>query len=162
MKKINLYSFNRSKALVLTFLISIFGLITLILPLFLINIIPQSILGNFLNNNSFIFFGSFLILLYFIYTGVFFYNIKIDPYIIQITSYRTLTSVFSHRDYIDIPHSMLISYSFFDRPYTFNTTLMLKITTTNKRIIAKRFTLSLITRKEQKEISEILDKIINK
>ena len=55
---------------------------------------------------------------------------------------------------------MLKEYAFFDRPFTLNRTLMVKIKTDNNKIIAKRFTLSLLGSKEQKRISKELDQIL--
>ena len=66
------------------------------------------------------------------------------------------------KDYIDIAHTMLKDYSFFNRPFSFNKTLMIKIETDSGKIIAKRFNLTLITEKEVKAISKVLDRIIVK
>jgi hypothetical protein len=66
------------------------------------------------------------------------------------------------RDYIDIAHTMVEDYSFFNRPFSLNRTLMIKIKTDSGRIIAKRFNLTLITEKEVKTISKVLDRIIVK
>ena len=160
MKKINLLSSNKDKALLLTFLVVIFTLSTIIIPLIFINYISQSIVGNYLTLNlEFILFSIF-VLLYFIYTGIFMHRITIDPYVITIASFRTISSFFTRKDYIDISHLMLKEYAFFDRPFTFNRILMIKIKTENDRVIAKRFTLSLLSNKEKQRISEVLDQIL--
>ena len=133
---------------------------TLIIPFLLVNYTPQSLVGNyFFTNVNFIFFIT-PILFYFIYTGVYIYKIKIDAYVINITSYRTITSIFHNRDYIDIPHLMLQEYQFFNRTYSINRTLMLKLKTDSGKIVSKRFTLSLLGKKEQNRISKVLNQII--
>ena len=160
MHKINLKLTNRKKVTFATLFIAFFGSITILLPMQLIYIIPQSGLGNYFLDHQHYAFITVPILIYFAVTGVYFYKIKIDSYIIDITSYRTISGVFNNADAIDISHSMLINYSFFDRPFSFNKTLMLKIETTSGKKIAKRFNLTLISRAEIKRISNILDRII--
>ena len=68
--------------------------------------------------------------------------------------------MFHNSDYIDISHLMLQEYQFFNRNYTINRTLMLKLKTDNGKIVAKRFTLSFLGNKEQKRISKVLNQII--
>jgi hypothetical protein len=160
MRKINLQTSNMDKAIIITILIVAFAFVTVIIPFLLVNYFPRSLVGNhLLTNINFIFFTA-PILFYFIYTGVYIYKIKIDPYIINITSYRTLTSIFHNSDYIDISHLMLQEYQFFNRPYTINRTLMLKLKTDGGKIVAKRFTFSLLGKKEQNRISNVLNQII--
>ena len=57
---------------------------------------------------------------------------------------------------------MLKDYSFFDRPFSFNKTLMLKIETGSGKRISKRFELTLISEREVESISSVLDIIIVK
>ena len=160
MSKIKLYCFNKSMAIVSSVLVIFFSLFTLIIPFFLIVFIPQSNIGSYLNNYIFLSLIPITILFYFIYTGIFFYSIRLDAYIINITSFRTISSLFSKKDYVDIPHNMLKSYRFFDRPFTFNTILMIKIKNDNARVIVKRFTLSFLSDKDKREICRQLDEII--
>ena len=61
---------------------------------------------------------------------------------------------------IDVSHLMLKEYAFFNRPFTFNRTLVVRIKSDSDKIIAKRFTLSLLGSKEQKRISKVLDQIL--
>ena len=162
MNKINLFSTNKRKAFLFTLIIIAFTFITLVLPSIFINFIPQSILGSFLkvNSNS-ILIGIFLLVpLYFIYTGIFIYYIKIDAYVIDISSSRSFSSFFLKKDYIDISHKMLHEYSFLKRPYSFNKTLMIKIKTDSNRVVSKRFTLTLLTLNEENRLCKTLDSII--
>jgi hypothetical protein len=160
MHKINLQSSNIDRAIIMTLLIIAFAFVTVIIPFLLVNYFPRSLVGNyFLINVNFIIF-TIPIFCYFIYTGVYIYKIKIDPYVINITSYRTITSIFYNDDYIDISHLMLQEYQFFNRPYTINRTLMLKLKTDNGKIVSKRFTFSLLGKKEQNRISKVLNQII--
>ena len=162
MRKINLKVTNKNKAILGTFFIALFATSSILLPLILIYLIPQSGLGHYFLDNINYLFISILGLIYFIITGFYYYKIKIDPYVIDITSYRTLSGFFKKKDFVDIAHNMLSDYSFFDRPFSLNKTLMLKIETDSGRIIAKRFYLTLITEKEVQAISKVLDRIIVK
>jgi hypothetical protein len=160
MHKINLKLTNGKKVTVATLLITFFGLTTILFPLALIYTIPQSGIGYYFSYYINYVFITVPILIYFAVTGVYFYKIKIDPYIINITSFRTISGFFQKVDFVDISHAMLRDYSFFDRTFSFNKTLMLKIETTSGKKIAKRFNLTLISRGEIKRISNILDRII--
>ena len=160
MHKINLKVTNRNKATIATLLIFFFGFTTILFPLILMYLIPQSGLGHYFLDHVDYAFVSVPLLIYFIVTGVYYYKIKIDPYVIDITSYRTVSGIFKKKDFVDITHTMLSDYSFFDRPFTLNKTLMLKIETESGKKIAKRFNLTLISEKEIARISSILDRII--
>ena len=61
---------------------------------------------------------------------------------------------------IDISHAMLYDYSFFRRPFTINTILMIKIITESNKVIAKRFTLSFLTHKNKNHLKVVLNKIL--
>ena len=162
MRKINLKVTNKNKAILGTLFIVLFATSSILIPLILIYLIPQSGLGHYFLDNINYLFISILGLIYFVITGFYYYKIKIDPYVIDITSYRTVSSFFKKKDFVDIAHTMLSDYSFFDRPFSLNKTLMLKIETDSGRIIAKRFNLTLITEKEVQAISKVLDRIIVK
>jgi len=69
---------------------------------------------------------------------------------------------FKKKDYVDIPHIMLRDYSFFDRPFSFNKTLMLKIETQSGKKVAKRFNITLMSENEIERISKVFDGIIVK
>ena len=105
---------------------------------------------------------SAVFILYFSIFGNFYYSVNIDSYVIQITSFRVLLDLFKNKDYVDIPHTMLRDYSFFDRPFSFNKTLMLKIETQSGKKVAKRFNITLMSEKEIERISEVFDRIIVK
>ena len=49
--------------------------------------------------------------LYFIITGVYFCRINIDAYVVQISSFRTLSGLFSNKNDIDIAHNMIKEYT---------------------------------------------------
>ena len=160
MHKINIKSSNKSKATIVTLLIAIFGCITFLFPLFLIYLIPQSVVGYYFYDHINYAFLSLPVIMYFSYTGIYYYKITVDPYVIDITAYRTISGLLKKKDFVDIPHTMLADYTFFDRPLSFNKTLMLKIETDNGKKIAKRFNLSLISEKEIEKISNVFDRII--
>jgi ABC-type multidrug transport system fused ATPase/permease subunit len=161
MNRINLNMSNYRIAILLTLLIVVFGMFGFIGPLILLNMIPQSIIGSFFMQNSLFIVLAILVLLYFVFTGIYVFKVNIDAYIIAITSYRSLSSVFKQRDYVDIPHAMLVDFDFFNRPFSLNTTLMLKIKSQNKKQIVKRFNMTLLTAREKNKINNILQGILN-
>jgi hypothetical protein len=57
---------------------------------------------------------------------------------------------------------MLRDYYFFDRPFSFNKTLMLKIETQSGKKAVKRFNITLMSENEIERISEVFDRIIVK
>ncbi len=162
MNKINVKYNNRIKLVILNSFLGFLTFSTLFIPLLFINLLPTSGMGHFFFNNLSYSLITILILSFFIFTGTFIYKIKIDSYIVQITSYRMLIGFFRPIDYIDIAHTMVKDYAFFNRPFSLNKTLMIKIKTDRDKIIVKRFNLTLITEKEIKVISKTLDKIIVK
>jgi hypothetical protein len=80
----------------------------------------------------------------------------------HITSYRTITGFLKVKNYVEVPHAMLRQFSFFNRPFTVNKTLMLKLQDASGKTIVKRFNLSFLSEREELRISEVLEKIIAK
>ena len=162
MPKINLQSNNRKMSMTATFLTILFGLIIFVIPSLLINIIPQSTIGNYFINQIYYAYAILPIILYIIVTGFYYYNIKIDAYIMNFTSYRTISGLLKAKNYIEVPHDMLRYYAFFNRPFSVNKTLMLKVQDASGKRIIKRFNLSFLSKSEERRISEVLEKIIAK
>ena len=160
MPRIKLLSSNRKKALLITLLFILFSLTTIFFPLLLMRLIPQSGIGNFFLEHLYFGYLSAPLLLYIIYTGIFSYEIKIDSYIIDVKSNRIIFGIFKPLNYIDISHEMLSAFSFFNRPFSFNKTLMIKIETDTGKKISKRFNLSFLSRNEEKVITKVLEQII--
>ena len=55
---------------------------------------------------------------------------------------------------------MLKEFKFFNRPYSFNQTLMIKLENQNGKIIAKRFNISFVSNKEKNNIISSLNFIL--
>ena len=159
---VKFYSDNRTKIIVLVSLLYLFFIISFILPLLFVKYLSFSGLGSFFIENRYYGFISLGVLFYFIIVGEYYYRIKIDPYSIQLTSYRPIIDFFQEKDHIDISHAMLDSYSFFNRSYSFNRTLMIRIRKSNGKKIIKRFELSLMREQELQNISNVLDDIVKK
>ena len=123
---------------------------------------PNLAFGDYLFNNIVYIFFSTLILFYFVIARINYYTLKIDSYVIDIKIYRTVISVFNPKDYIDISHDMFVDFSFFNRSFSFNKTLMVKIKNDSGKIIVKRFNLSFLSKREELRISKVLEKIIAK
>jgi len=162
MRNINLRSTNNRTSMLAAFITIAIVIITFIVPFFFINVIPQSTLGNFIIKYTYYTYLILPIIFYISITGIYYYSIKIDAYVMNITSYRTILDLLRVKNYIEVPHDMLRSFSFFNRPLTFNNTLMLKIENIKGKIIIKRFNLSFLSKSEKNRISKVLEQIIAK
>jgi len=162
MYKINLKLTNWKVSMTATFIILILGITIIVIPTVIMNIIPQSVIGSFFINYIYYTYILFPVIFYVTITGFYYYYIKIDAYIMYITSYRTISGLLKDKNYIEVPHDMLRKYSFFNRPFTFNKTLMLKIQDASGKKIIKRFDLSFLSKSEEGRISKVLDQIIAK
>ena len=162
MPRINLQSTNRKVIMLTTFLTILFVIITFIIPTLLFNIIPQSVIGSYFTNHMYYAYAVLPIILYISIIGFYYYSIKIDAYIMHITSYRIISGLLKVKNYIELPHDMLRQFSFFNRPFTVNKTLMLKLQDGSGKIIIKRFNLSFLSKSEERRISKVLDQIIAK
>tara|TARA_B110000444_G_scaffold64846_1_gene60765 strand:+ start:31 stop:525 length:495 start_codon:yes stop_codon:yes gene_type:complete len=162
MPRINLKSNNRKVSMLATFLTILFGIIIFVIPLLLINIFPQSAIGISFISHIYYGYSILPIILYIIITGFYYYSIKIDAYIMFVTSSRTISGLFMSKNYIEVPHDMLVQYSFFNRSFTLNKTLMLKLQDTSGKIIIKRFNISFLSKSEVRKISKVFDEIIAK
>ena len=162
MHKINLKFHNKTKIIYFLGFLFFFFFIAILIPLGVINYFSFSGISNFFMENLIFGLISGVILLYFTIIGQYYYTIKIDAYIIQVTSYRPILEFFKEKDYVDIPHTMLADYAFFNRPLSFNKTLMLKIQSDKGKRVIKRFHLTLMSKKEIEKICSALDRIIAK
>ena len=162
MPSVNLKSTNRKVSILATSLTILFGVIIFVIPSLLINIIPQSAIGNHFINHIYYAYSILPIILYIIITGFYYYSIKIDAYIMHITSYRTITGLLKVKNYIEVPHNMLRQFSFFNCSFTVNKTLMLKLQDASGKIIIKRFNISFLSKSEELRISKVLEQIIAK
>ena len=162
MPRINLQSNNWKVSMTATILTVLVGIIIFVVPSLLINIIPQSAIGNYFANHKYYAYAVLPIILYITITGFYYYSIKIDAYIMNITSFRTISGLLKVKNYIEVPHDMLRQFSFFKRPFSVNKTLMLKVQDASGKRIIKRFNLSFLSKSEERRISEVLEKIIAK
>lgn len=152
---------NIKMAYLITIIVFSFGIFTVMLPILFIYTFPKAGMAYYIMQYQNYFLLTIPIFIYFIIHGIFLYDVRIDSYVIKITSYRTITGILYPKNYIDIPHKMLKDYSFFNRPFSINKTMMIKLESNNRQII-KRFNMTLISKKEIKRISKTLDRIIVK
>lgn len=162
MHKINLKFNNKTKITILVGGLFFLFFTAIIIPVWFIFYLPSSGISYFFTDNLMYSLISAVVILHFIFVGTFYYKVNVDPYVIQITSYRVMVDLFKEKDYVDIPHTMLMDYSFFDRPFSLNKTLMLKIKTQSGKKVAKRFNITLMSEKEIVRISKVFDRIIVK
>ena len=161
MPRINLKSNNRKYSIII-FLVMLFLMLIPLVAFVLVYTFPNLAFGDYLFNNIVYIFFSTLILFYFVIARINYYTLKIDSYVIDIKIYRTVFSVFNPKDYIDISHDMFVGFSFFNRSFSFNKTLMIKIKSDSGKTIVKRFNLSFLSEREELRISKFLEKIIAK
>ena len=163
MPRINLKSTNSKVSITTTLIIIIYGIIAVKIPLFLVNLIPQSAVGRYFNEHIFIFTAIYLVIIfYFLIVGCYYYYIKIDAYVMYISSFRTVFGLLKAKNCIEVPHDILRQFSFFNHSFSVNKTLMLKLQNDSGKIIIKRFNLSFLSEKEELRISKVLEKIIAK
>ena len=119
---------NFKNAYFVTVIIFFVGVVTLVFPLLLSEVFPHSNLMHKLTSYPYYFISIFgaVFLMYFILTGVYFYTLKIDKYIIEVKSKRTVSGFLSKINVIEMPKNTIVKYAFYNRPFTFNTTLMIK------------------------------------
>ena len=162
MHRINLKLDNKTRIILFIGVLFFFFPFAVVIPIGLINYCRFSGISHFFMENLIFGLISEIFQLYFIIIGQYYYTIKIDAYIIQVTSYRPILEFFKEKDYVDIPHTMLADYAFFNRPLSFNKTLMLKIKSDKGKRVIKRFHLTLMSKKEIEKICSALDRIIAK
>ena len=107
MHKINLKFHNKTKIIYLFGVLFFSFLIAVVISIGFIKYFSSSGISNFFMENLIFGLISWVILLYLIIIGQYYYTIKIDAYIIQVTSYRPILEFFKEKDYVDIPHTML-------------------------------------------------------
>lgn len=155
----NLRFDNKLKVTIFIGLLFLLFISAFVFPLWIISYFKFSGIKHIIVDNYIAAILCGFLLSYFIMVGQYYYSIYIDNYVVKVVSYRPVVDILRQRNYVDISHSMLVDYSFFTRYFTFNKTLMLKIKT-EKKVIIKRFNLTLITSKEVVVLSRALDKII--
>jgi hypothetical protein len=154
-------STNR-KFSIITYLLMLFLIIFPLTAFILAYTFPHLVFVDYLFNPIFYIFIAILLLIYFLIARFNYYILKIDAYVIDIKIFRAVIGIFNLIDYVDISHEMFIDFSFFNRPFSFNKTLMLKIKTDRGKIIKKNLNLSFLSKKEELRISRLLRKIIAK
>jgi hypothetical protein len=162
MHNINLKCNNKTKMAFLVGGLFFLFFTAIIIPEWFIIYLPFSGLSNFFAENIIYSIVSAVVIIYFLIVGIFKYTVNLDPYVIQIISHRVSLDFFKTKDYVDIPHAMLRDYSFFNRPFSFNKTLMLKIETQSGKKVAKRFNITFMSENEIERISKFFDRIIVK
>lgn len=154
---------NKNAAYILTSIIVIMNTISVLIPLFFSYTFPTSSITNIFFTFPWIllFIFGIIFLVYFIFIGVYHFEFRADNYIIEIQSRRTISSYFyTKANYIDMPISSIEKFTFFNRPFTFNTTLMVKVKVSHRRAIAKRFNITFLSKKRKDEMERTLEKIV--
>ena len=101
MRSIKLILHNKTKASALIGVLFFLFSIGILVPLWFSNYLPLSGIGYFFSQNIIYSLITVLVLLYFIIGGVYYYHVKIDAYVIQVTSYRVVVGLLKEKDYIE-------------------------------------------------------------
>jgi len=155
MKKIEINNTKRSNylyILILTYLI-----VFMILPTFILTNLENSLVAVFLNNNLYILVLFYLFFIYFFTIGVYYCYLKVDSYIINISSSRFNTK----NNLLDIKHDMLDSFFFKKSIISWNTTLYLNFKKDQNKSLKRKFCFSLLAESKNNKISLILNNIIS-
>ncbi len=156
MNKKTLIINNKNEITVFVILLSILLTMTTIVPIIFIKYFTLSMYAMFFMDNIVCILIIASILIYYL-INQYYYSIIIDNYSIQITSYRVLSKLFKKQKNIDLNHSMLESYVFSNKKYSCNNTIHLKIKTNSGKKFVRKFSLSLISKKNINKISKYLD-----
>ena len=154
---------NQKIAYTITAVIVFVSIIAIVIPLFFLYISSSGNVANFLFSfpNYWMSIFGVLFLMYFIIIGVFHFTFKVDNYIIEVKSRRVILGFFATKShYIEMPKSAILKYAFYNRPFTFNSTLMLKVKVSRKRTVARRFQISFLSKKKKELMKQSLEKII--
>lgn len=139
------------------------SIITIVIPLFFLYTFPTSKLTFmfFSYPNNLMSIIGFLFVIYFVISGVFYFSFNIDNYIIEVKSRRVILGFFStKKNYIEMPKTAVLKYAFYNRSFTFNTTLMIKVQVSRKKTVARRYQISFLSKKKKELIEQSLEKII--
>ena len=150
---------NTKIAVLSAIFIAVCAFLTICLPFMALNFIPQSGIGNYAFEYVEYAYGSLFILIYVLYVGIFHYRIKVTRYVIEITSKRIVFGYFKPPNYIEISSDSLVEYSFFNRPFSFNKILMIRVKNEQGKVFAKRFYMTFLSNKNQKKLSDKLQNI---
>ena len=165
MHKINLKS-NNKWFLIISFILILSLIVLPLLSIIIAYIIPSLSFRNYLNNNISFVLIPILSSLYFLIARINYYTLKIDSYVLEIKIYKTgFLSAFGFsfpKDYLDISHEMFEGFCFYNRPFSFNKTLMIKIKKDSGKVVVKRFNVSFISETEEVRISKVFKQIIAK
>ena len=138
--------------LILTYLI-----VFMILPALILTNLENSLVAVFLNNNLYILFLIYLVFIYIFIIGVYYCYLKVDSYIINISSSRFNTK----NNLLDIKHDMLDNFFFKKSILSWNTTLYLNFKKDEKKSLTRKFYFSLLSDSKKNKISLVLKNIIS-
>jgi len=102
---------------------------------------------------------SLFFLIYFLIARLNYYTIKIDNHLINIKIYRTVIGLFKPKSLVNVSNEMLTHYFFYNRSFSFNKSLMLKIKTNDEEIVKLNFNLSFLSKKDEQRLKRFLEKI---
>ncbi|CAI8225306.1 MAG: Uncharacterised protein [Cryomorphaceae bacterium] len=121
---------------------------------------PNFYFGKYFFNHIYYVLISLFFLIYFLIARINYYTIKIDNHLIDIKIYRTVIGLLKPKSLVNVSHEMLTHFFFYNRSFSFNKSLMLKIKTNDEEIVKLNFNLSFLSKKDEQKIKRFLEKII--
>ena len=94
----NLRFNNKRRMIALFSILSLFFFTAILVPVWFINYLSLSGIGHFFIENSFYSVISAAIIIYFIIIGEYYFNVKIDAYIIKVRSHRVVVDLFRQKN----------------------------------------------------------------
>jgi len=153
---------NQKTANYLNFLMFFYILLFIVLPLQLSVLVPNSIFGTFFSDYKLLGLFTFLPVLLFFYTGVFYNLIKIDSYIINLSCSRNKFFSSNIKSLLDIKHDMLLDFSFKKNFLSWNTELLVSFKSDKSKTITKKIYLTFISSHDKNRIESRLNSILKK
>jgi len=161
MERILLHNDRKSKLLTIMVFVMLFTLATI--PLIFYFFFQTTLLHHFFTGYYFLSPIIIVLHIYFIYVGIYNYQLKFEDSSFCITSRRTLSSYFGGKlHHIEISNDMLRGFQFMTRPFYITSRLLIQIQYSSGRKSAVRIPMTLINKSSEQRIENILNNIIQK
>ena len=154
MKKLLINNYNKARNL--NIFIFSFLVISVVIPVILYSSLENSLIAQFLSKNLIILIFLIVIQIYLFITGSYYSKIKIDSYIINISSSRFN----SDGNLLDIKHDMLKDFYVKKSIFSWNTIIYINFIKKNNIYISRKFYFSLMNEIDKEKIISRLNNII--
>ena len=154
MKKLLIKNYKKSRNL--NIFIYSFLFISVVIPVVLFRFLENSLIAQFLSEKPIILIFLIAIQIYLFIIGSYYSKIKIDSYIINISSSR----LYSDGNLLDIKHDMLNNFYVKKSIFSWNTIIYINFIKKNNIYISRKFYFSLMNEKDKEKIISRLNNIL--